>query len=171
LRTLLLFLLMTTTSFAQRMRGGGGQPPPQQAPATADEKARAQTAKEWSDFIEHARASVPQHPPDAVLKFPSKNTQFLDRLKYAENQKGELASYLEKLWSGAKDLESRRTALDALWTQATKPAWVRVAIDDYFKQKSSGAPLHAPAPSPAPATAAAPAATAKAEPAPVEMKK
>src|SRR5262245_48161092 len=116
---------MAPTSFAQRIGGGGGgAPPPRQAPSSPEEKQRAQTAAEWADMIEHARANLPQHPPEPTIKFPSKNAQFLGSLKYAENQKAELSRYLDKLWGASKDLESRRVAVDGLWTEATKPAWI-----------------------------------------------
>jgi hypothetical protein len=143
-----LIQIIANAAFAQRR----GQPPPA-APSTPEEKQRAQTAAEWADMIEHARANLPQHPPDQVIRFPSKNAVFLAGLRVAENPRADLSRHLEKLWTTAKDLEERRTAALALWTEAEKPPWVRVAIDDFFRQRSPAAPLHGPKPSPAPQTA------------------
>jgi len=100
---------------------------------TADEKERAQTAAEWKDMIERARASLPQHPPDPVIKFPSKNATFLVTLRYAENPRAELEKYMGKLWTDNAD---KRSALDTLWQEAEKPAWARAAIEDFSKRRA-----------------------------------
>jgi hypothetical protein len=136
-----LFLLLLAPAGALAQRRGGGAPPPRQAPQmTADEKERAQTAAEWKDMIERARNSLPQHPPDKEIKFPSKNATFLVTLRYAENPRGDLEKYMGKLWGDASD---KRWALDNLWQEAEKPVWARAAIEDFFKRRAgAGVALH-----------------------------
>jgi hypothetical protein len=141
-----LVLLWAGSSAAQRGMRGGGAPAPggRSAPRTTpEEAARAATAAEWKDTIEKARANASPRP-EPQIKFPSKNAVFLSSLRWAEQPRVELGRYLDKMWTDAKEPVARRIALAALWDEAQKPAWVRTAIEDYFRQRSNGAPLRPP---------------------------
>jgi hypothetical protein len=152
---------LSSVSFAQR--GGappsGGRPPPQQS---AEEATRAANAKEWADAIEKLRAKSPP-PPLPQIRFPTKNESFLGSLRWAENPRAEVARYLDNMWKEAKELVARRSALQTFWHDAEKPAWVRPAIEEFFRQRSNGMPLRPP-PEPAALNADARASTAATTP-------
>ena len=147
--------LLFAGSLALAAPGGKGGGAPRVSPPTSEEAARAATAVEWKDLIEKARANAPQHPPDPVFHFPSKNRTFLASLRVAENPRGDLERYLNKLWNEAVESPARRAALVALFDEAEKPAWARPAIEEFFRKRMNGGSLHPvePAASPAPEAA------------------
>src|SRR4051794_35281005 len=94
--SLVCMLGLASPALAQRMGGGGrggqqggGRPAP---PPTSEEASRAATAKEWADMIEKARANVVR-PPLAEIRFPTQNEKALSRLRFVEDQRGELKQY------------------------------------------------------------------------------
>lgn len=135
-RFVVCFALIASTGFAQKR---GAPPVPQ---STAEEKMRAQTAAEWADVIERARANAPQHPPDHDIKFPTKSETFIATLKYVEQPKEELDRQLKKVWQSSTDPTARWTALENLWQAAPKPLWIRPAIESFFRERSNGVALH-----------------------------
>lgn len=124
-----------------------------------EEIQRVLHAAEWRDVIEAQRAKQGQRAVPTI-KFPSQDEAFLASLKYAEDQKGELRKYLDKLWAQNKTPAARQTALATLWDEAEKPAFVRGAVEDYYKGHAGGQPLHAPAEPPALEGAGAPGSAA-----------
>jgi hypothetical protein len=159
--------LLAAPALAQRtgsMGRTGAAPPARQSPMTAEEAARAATAKEWAADIEKARANTPP-PPLPQIRFPAENEKLFNRLRMVEDQHKELQQYLDKLWKDTKDPQAQKLVLDGLWRDAEKtkwkpPRWVRPAIEEYYKQKSNGLSLHAPddqAGPPKPVEAKAPA--------------
>lgn len=141
--------LVTAPALAQRMGGrSGGPPPPRPSPMTAEEAARAATAREWAAEIEKGRASAPP-PPLPKIRYPTDSDKLFNRLRMVEDQHKELAQFLDKLWKDAKELQAQRSALDGLWRDAetTKwkpPRWVRPAIDEFYAKHANGQALHPP---------------------------
>jgi hypothetical protein len=147
--------LASAASFAAP-RGGGRAATPggHSAPLTPAEAERAKTAK----AVDEIRATLPQHPPAPTIVLPSKNASFLAGLRYAEQPRAELDQYLVKMWSGARDDNARRAAVQTLWDEAEKPKWARAAIEEFFRQRTNGQSLRPPDEPPAPEPARLPAA-------------
>jgi hypothetical protein len=153
-RALLLGLLSIAVAAPALAQGAGG--PSGGAPAggrgggpapTAEEAARAANAKEWADVIDKARAKAPP-PALPQIHFPSENEKLLSKLRWSENPQKELAQYLDRLWKDAREAPQQRVAVETLWHDAEKPKWVpkwvRPAIEDYYRQHSSGGSLRTP---------------------------
>lgn len=170
---LLAGALVGGDGWAQRAGGGRGGSPPGSggpnggvSPQGAEEKSRAENAKQWAAQIERLRAQSPP-PPLPQIKFPSQNELLLSRLRWAEDPKRELTQYLDKLWKDGKDAAARRLAFEQFWRDAEKPKWARAATEGYY-QKSANAALK-PAPEPATLTKAPEPATPGKAPEPAAL--
>jgi hypothetical protein len=159
---LVIGALVGGNAWAQR-GGGGGAPHGSGGPPGADEKARAENAKQWAADIEKLRAQSPP-PPLPQIKFPSQNEVLLGRLRWAEDPKHTLTEYLDKLWKDGKDAAAQRLAFEQFWRDAEKPKWARAATEDYYQKHANAAlkpatPSKAPPPGPAPEPATLPPST------------
>jgi hypothetical protein len=157
-------------AWAQRAGGRGGGAPGGggargSAPPGADDKARAENAKQWAADIEKLRAQSPP-PPLPQIKFPSQNEVLLGRLRWAEDPKHALMEYLDKLWKDAKDASAQRLAFEQFWRDAEKPKWARAATEDYYRKRANAALKPAtPSKAPEPATSSsAPEAATSSKP-------